>query len=179
MSVWKNVTSGVPQGSVLGPLLFLVYINDLDDEIINLLLKFADDTKLYGLVNNQQQMLELENDLLKLIEWSDKWLMPLNIDKCCILPIGKKNSLHKYSIKNKELKSVTEVKDLGVIVQNDLKNSKQCMFKCQSANKILGLIYRTITCRSKDIIVKLYKSLVRPIIEYCSPVWSPLLKKDS
>ena len=179
MSSWKDVLSGVPQGSVLGPVLFLIYVDDLDNDVVNKLLKFADDTKLFGIVSDNQQCTVLEQDLSKIINWSDKWLMPFNVDKCCVMHIGKQNLVKDYKIKNQSLKSVTEEKDLGIIIQDDLQSSKQCLAKCQSANKILGMIYRSIECKNRSVVLKLYKSLVRPVLEYCIPVWSPYLQKES
>ena len=84
-SSWKAVTSGVPQGSVLGPVLFIVYVNDMDKDLLSKLLKFADDTKVYGRANTNAERIKLQDDLNRLNEWSDTWLMPFNVDKCKVI----------------------------------------------------------------------------------------------
>jgi hypothetical protein len=81
-SLWNQVTSGVPQGSVLGPLLFIVYVDDMEDGLLNKLLKFADDTKLFGKVRDEGEYRSLQEDLMKLSRWSEKWMMPFNVEKC-------------------------------------------------------------------------------------------------
>ena len=91
-SGWRWVTSGVPQGSVLGPLLFLVFINDLEEGVLNSLLKFADDTKLFGVVDNVTQHDQLQRDLCTIVEWSKTWQMEFNVDKCNILHFGNEKS---------------------------------------------------------------------------------------
>jgi len=78
VSSWQKVTCGVPQGSVLGPVLFLIYINDLDDSMFNWILKFADDTKMFGKINDSQDAENLRKDLDRLIQWSNEWQMMFN-----------------------------------------------------------------------------------------------------
>ena len=90
-SEWEEVTSGVPQGSVLGPILFLLFINDLDEGIINRILKFADDTKVIGRVGTQDQIMELRQDIHKLIDWSMDWQIMFNVEKCKVMHLGNKN----------------------------------------------------------------------------------------
>ena len=85
---WKSVLSGVPQGSVLGPILFLIYINDLEDDISSKVLKFADDTKVFRKVTNDTDKQSLQDDLDKLVKWSEKWQMLLNFGKCKCIHIG-------------------------------------------------------------------------------------------
>jgi hypothetical protein len=177
-SDWKAVCSGVPQGSVLGPQLFIIYINDIDKDVNSKLSKFADDTKVGKIVNNQSQSNELQFDLNILYEWSKKWLMNFNLDKCVCMHIGLNNEGHSYYIGNQKLKVVSEEKDLGVLIDQNFKFSKQCSLAVKKANKMLGLIKRKIKHKSKDIICKLYKSLVRPHLEYCVQLWNPSLKTD-
>jgi ribonuclease P/MRP protein subunit RPP40 len=177
-SDWVHVTSGVPQGSVLGPVLFVAYINDLDEGIKNKIWKFADDTKLMGKTTEPKGIEELQEDLARLISWSEKWQMVFNVDKCKVMHIGKKNSGAKYMMGNKEIMEVQEEKDLGVIVCQNLKVAKQCGQAAKKGNQILGMIARAFVSRNKFIIMKLYKSLVRPHLDYCIQVWRPHLGKD-
>jgi len=178
MSKWCDILSGVPQGSVLGPLLFVVYINDIDDSVNSKILKFADDTKIYNKVNSADCINNLQNDLSKLISWSEEWQMLFNFDKCKIMHLGYNNPKVNYSMKTTHLEKVHEEKDLGVIVSDDLKWEKQCTAAVKQANKVLGMIKRNFVDRSKETIMALYKSLVRPHLEYCVQIWNPYLVKD-
>ena len=95
---WRVVLSGVPQGSVLGPLLFFIYINDLDDGIMNWILKFADDTKIFGSVKTLEQHNQLQNDLNALLQWSKDWQMLFNVDKCKVMHFGRNNLMMDYAL---------------------------------------------------------------------------------
>jgi hypothetical protein len=177
-SEWCDVLSGVPQGSVLGPLLFIIYINDLDYSVANRLFKFADDTKISSVVSTDDQVEKLRLDLVNLSIWSHDWLMSFNVEKCKVMHLGKQNRRAVYSIDGTVLNDVKEECDLGVIVQDDLKVSKQCLKAVTTANKILGMISRTFVYKSSAVILQLYKSLVRPHLEYCVQAWRPHLQKD-
>ena len=115
-SGWREVTSGVPQGSVLGPLLFIIYINDLDLGLVSKISKFADDTKMGINADSDAAVKQLQEDLRKVGEWSKKWQMPFNLDKCKIMHIGHKNKNEKYKLLSKEIESVQQEKDLGVVI---------------------------------------------------------------
>jgi len=104
--------------------------------------------------------------------------MLFNLDKCKVVHFGKSNNKCQYTLGGKLLEEVNEEHDLGVIVSADLKVSSQCAKVVKTANKILGMISRTFTLRSKDVILQLYKSLVRPHLEYCIQAWRPHLQKD-
>ena len=177
-SCWQSVWSGVPQGSVLGPVLFLIFINDLDCGILSSILKFADDTKLFGIVNSLDDGQILQNDLGKLTDWSHDWLMAFNVDKCKVMHIGRTNVHSKYYMNGAELGNTTEEKDLGVIVADNLMVAKHCAYAYSKGNRILGMIKRTVVSRDVHILLNLYKTLVRPHLEYCSPAWSPHYQKD-
>jgi len=90
-SEWVEVISGVPRGSVLGPLLFLIYINDLDECIKSLILKFADDTKIFRKIVSDEDSRQLQNDLDLLLQWAENWQMTFNIEKCKVMHIGSRN----------------------------------------------------------------------------------------
>ena len=145
---------------------------------MNKIFKFADDTKLEGKVSSPQERQTLQDDLNTLVEWSEKWQMKFNVDKCQVLHVGRNNSKAIYEIKGKDLEVVVEVKDLGVIVSDDMKVSKQCHKAAKKGNQVLGLIARTFSCKSSKIVNLLYKSLVRPHLDYCIQVRRPHLVKD-
>ena len=178
MSEWRDVLSGVPQGSILGPLLFIIFINDIDDKIRNKILKFADDTKLISGAATVEDTEELQNDLQSLFQWSERWQMNFNLEKCKVMHLGYNNKNVNYSLGGKNLEKVTEEKDLGVLISDDFKFGNQCSKAAKKGNQILGMIKRTITCKNKKVMLNLYKSLVRPHLEYCIQAWRPHLEKD-
>jgi len=177
-SQWAFVLSGIPQGSVLGPLLFLIFVNDLDSNLRNLLYKFADDTKVFGKVNNAADGVRLQEDLNRLCDWANMWQMEFNVAKCVTMHIGNGNIGFQYSMQGRLLDTVTTARDLGVHISSDLKSADHCYKSYSKANRMLGLIKRTVKYKTQDLMVRLYKSLVRPHLEYCAPVWSPHYKKD-
>jgi hypothetical protein len=168
------VTSGVPQGSVLGPLLFIIYVNDLDIDITNTISKFADDTKIGGAANSES----IQSDLDKIAKWSKSWGMNFNVNKCNVLHVGKTNIRSTYFMSGRALTATDVQRDLGVVISDDFKFTKQCIEACKKANKVLGFIYRNFDHKSKDIILPLYKSLVRPHLEYAIQFWNPYFVKD-
>ena len=178
VSNWKSVLSGVPQGSVLGPILFLIYINDLDDSITSNVLKFADDTKLFRKVNTDGDKQHLQNDLDRLVKWSEKWQMLFNFGKCKCLHTGHRNLNVNYKMGDTVLGTTVKEKDLGVTISADMKVSEQCGIAASKGNQILGLIRRNITYKGKKLIIPLYKAIVRPHLEYCIQAWRPYCKKD-
>ena len=177
-SEWASVTSGVPQGSVLGPVLFLIYINDIDENIRNHILKFADDTKVFGPSSTDEDTNSVQNDLQTLMKWSEDWQMLFNADKCKSIHYGHNNQRHQYNMNGHILEQVDQEKDLGVIITDSLKPGKQCAIAAKKANRVLGIINRSITCKERKIILQLYKSLVRPHLEYAVQAWNPYLAKD-
>ena len=175
---WIPVTSRVPQGSVLGPLLFIVYINDIDDGIVARISKFADDTKLGMDVSIDGNVDRLRQDLQRLGEWSVKWQMPFNVTKCKVMHIGYRNPNSEYSLLGNSIESTASEKDLGVVITNDLKFSKQCIEAEKKAQRILGYIKRQFSFRNREIVLSLYNSLVRPHLEYAVQFWCPSYRKD-
>ena len=171
------VSSGVPQGSVLGPILFIYYINDMPDVTEEELKIFADDTKGSNEIENDVDVLNLQKCIDNLTEWSKLWLLKFNGPKCGVLHMGKNNEKHDYfitlnGITHKLNKTILE-KDLGVFLDPDLNFSQHITTKVNKAKSMCGLLIRTITYKIKDIMIPLYKSLIRPIIEYANPVWCP------
>jgi len=104
--------------------------------------------------------------------WSEEWQMMFNVSKCKVMHIGKSYVQGQYYMMNHQLEEVVEEKDLGIMITQDLKVSQQCQLACNKASRILGLIKRTIMSKDPYILLRLYKSLVRPHLEYCIPAWS-------
>ena len=180
LSMPQSVTSGIPQGSVLGPLLFVVYINDLPEVVKSNVLLFADDTKIFREVCSQNDALLLQEDIDSLTQWSDKWLLRFNIDKCNVLTLGRFDNIrytHRYSLYGEELEHVFEEKDLGVIVDMELSFEEHISTKIKKANGIMGLIRRTFSYLDCDMFKRLYTTFVRPHLEYAQSAWSPHLRK--
>ena len=178
VSSWKSVLSGVPQGSVLGPILCLVYINDLEEGVTGNILKFADDTKLFTKNKEIGDKQNLQDDIDKLVKWSEKWQMLFNFGKCKCLHIGPGNTSMNYEMGGTILSTTVKEKDLGVTMNANMKVSEQCRIAASKANQVLGMIRRNITYKDKSLIVPLYKAIVRPHLEYCIQAWNPHLRKD-
>ena len=175
----RHVTSGIPQGSVLGPILFIVYINDLPDQIKSFIKIFADDTKLFNTIANLRDISAIQQDLDALYNWSVKWQLGFNATKCKVIHYGSNNMEANYYLNGILLESTSKERDLGVIFDDKLKFSEHIGAITAKANSRLGIIKRTFSNLTPAIFVPLYKTLVRPLLEYCSPIWSPILKKDS
>ncbi|KAL8565635.1 hypothetical protein ACOMHN_063466 [Nucella lapillus] len=172
-----NITSGVPQGSVLGPTLFVYFINDMPDIVSSSIKIFADDTKIYSGVKDDQGSLMLQESLDKLTEWTDKWQIKFNSAKCNVLHIGRENPNRDYSMKETRLNTSTVEKDLGVYVDNNLNFEEHITTTNKKANKLMGMVSHYITHKSPAVIVPLFKSLIRPILEYGNTIWYPKLRK--
>ena len=163
---------------VLSPILFLIYIDDLEDDISNKVLRYADDTKVFRNVTNDTDKQRLQDDLDKLVKWSEKWQMLFNFGKCKCIHIGRGNMDEEYKMGDAVLGRTTQEKDLGVTFSTDMKVSEQCKSAASKGNIIVGLIIRTIVYKEKHLIVSLYKAIVRPHLEYCIQAWRPFRKKD-
>ena len=178
-----SVSSGIPQGSVLGPILFLIFINDLPEILQSIVKLFADDTKMYRTIVDKNDETILQNDIDQIAAWSERWQIPFNVNKCKVLKVGKNDQNVKDSMGTLEgrieLEQVQYEKDLGVIFDTDLKFSQHIQENITKANQRIGLIRRNFKYLNKTTFLMLYKSLVRPILEYCSPVWTVLYIKHS
>ena len=179
-SDWKELTSGVPQGSVIAALLFVIYINDLPDNIKSHLFLFADDCKFFKQILTNEDVEIMQKDLDTLHEWSVKWLLKFHPEKCINLRIqlNQNTPQHTYRLGNNELKNVEEVRDLGVIVDTRLKFQKHISTKVNKANQMWGTIKRTFKHMKKDIFKKLFSAHVRSHLEYAVQSWCPYLRKD-
>ena len=179
----SKVSSGIPQGSVLGPELFLIFINDLPEIVKSpngVVKLFADDTKLYSVVNDKRDQVSLQEDLQKINEWADLWQLPFNQDKCKVVHYGRKNPGYTYQLSDDGsiISSSSTEKDLGVTFDNQLKFTPHVDRVAATSNRKMGIIKRTFSSLDPRSLVQLYKAIVRPSLEYCSQVWHPCLKKD-
>ena len=139
---------------------------------------FADDTKIIRPIVTQKDRDTLQNDLDKLMVWTQKWQMKFNVEKCSVLHFGYNNPMYTYNMDGRNLQSKTEEKDLGVYINTSMKFNKQCAESVKKANRVIGIIKRNFMNFDRSVIIKLYKSLVRPHLDYAIPVWRPYLKKD-
>ena len=136
---------------------------------------FADDTKIYARVNNDEEHKLLQEDLDNLMKWSDDWLLKFNKSKCKHLHIGRDTN-KTYTIDGENINLTTEEKDLGVTVDHQLKFQKHIGEQVKKANLTLGIIHRSFSYMDEEMFLTLYKSLVRPHLEYGCCVWAVIYK---
>ena len=174
----------IPQGSILGPILFLIYINDLPESCdissydVNLIYLYADDAKVYKTIKNSEDNKTLQAVVNKIREWSDKWSLKLNIGKCKVMSYSMREHIQtQYFIydDNNEyyLENLNVYKDLGVIFDSRLSFREHIQEKIEKAYKMLGIIKRNFIHFSSNTFIQLHKSIVRPHLDYANSVWHP------
>ena len=174
------VTSGVPQGSVLGPILFLIYINDLPDKTKSKVRLFADDTAIYLAVSSLEDAHILQRDLDRLHQWELQWYMEFNPSKCVVIHVTRSRTPvpGQYLLHGQALESVAGSKYLGVEISNNLSFNNHIQNITTSASPYLGFLKRNIRSQNPALREIAYKTLVRPLVEYSSSVWSPYTKSN-
>jgi len=184
-SEWETVTSGVPQGSVLGPLLFIIYINDLPESLKHFPCRlYADDSKVIAEIKNENDAQLLQQDLDSIVKWTDTWLMRLNFDKCKVMHFGRGNPKYEYTMSDistntthKLLKTDSE-RDLGITLSSDCKWHAHTNKIVSKTNGLLGWFKDAFMCRDADLWKRLYSTYIRPHLEFAVPVWNVYSKGD-
>lgn len=171
-STQANIISGVPQGSVLGPLLFLIYINDLPKDITVSIRFFVDDCVLYNTVKSTSDQLELNLNLQKVNNWCNICQIDINASKSVAMTVSRKKRILEwtYSISDQELARVQQHKYLGLLITSDLRWNLHIDSVCAKASKALWRLRRNVYSASSEIKCLAYKALIRPIMEYAKVV---------
>ena len=173
-----SMTSGVPQGSVLGPLLFLLFINDLPDVLKSPCLLYADDLKIWRPISSTEDVATLQEDLNQVVAWSNTWKLPINFEKSTYLCIGRTTIPNVYSMNGRNVLLSETVNDLGVLVNKDLKTRQHSEKACRSARRILGAIGRSFRHITETSFQLLYSAHVRPRLEYGGSAVYPVTCKE-
>ena len=168
------VTSGVPQGTVLGPILFLIYINDICEAVSHCKIKiFADDTKIY--LNYSENQTDLQNDLDGVSVWLDTWQLKVSVNKCSVLPLSRsgRRECCDYSLNGSIIPKSVNVRDLGIQMSSDLKFKTHVQRITANASARSGLIFKCFKTRDKAFLTSMFSVFVRPLLEFATPIWSP------
>ena len=176
-----EISSGVPQGFHLGPLLFLIFINDLPNFIkFCKLLLFADDTKIFLEISTSDDLTLLQDDLNSFSNWCEANYMSLNISKCKVVRYSNRRNVINavYSLQGIQLETSSEIRDLGVVFQSNCKFTTHIRNIGKKALRTLGFINRSLRFIQPSTFKTLYDSLVRSILKYASPIWCPYTKSD-
>jgi hypothetical protein len=181
-SSWQDVLSGIPQGSVLGPILFVIYINTLPEVATNSnVFLFADDTKIFKDIFTKGDCDRLQADLDNMYNWTEDSMLKFHPEKCTTMRIGK-STIEEVSYTmgpdKVALKKTKVEKDIGVHIDDKLTFDEHINAKVNKANSVMGVIRRTFEYLNETTFLMLYKALVRPHLEYANQVWAPMYKRQ-
>ena len=173
-SDWAPVTSGVPQGSILAPLLFILYVNDIPESLSSPAEMFADDMLIYNYCTPSQTSITAQESLDKVTDWCGSWLLGTNADKCESMKFTRARtpSPCNYTINSKLLTQVPTHKHLGVVLSSDLSWKPHVLSVVARSNRLLGLLKRKFGSHSQALFTG-YKAMIRPILEYACQAWNP------
>ena len=174
--------SGIVQGSCLGPLLFVLFANDLCDDLSESVVvkMYADDVKVYNVIETSDDVTTLQKNIDHVLSWAKTWQLEISMQKCFLLPIGGERIdlfVDAYRIGDHSLPQLDAIKDLGILVDRDLKFSDHVSQLVKRAHARCCLISRCFMSRDRQTLLKAYTTYVRPMMEYASCVWSPRLSK--
>ena len=171
------VPSGIFQGSVISPLLFLLFINDLADIVRSVyILLYADDLKLLRTISCLNDRFVLLSVINEVMLWSKTWMLPLSLEKLAYLHIGSRFDDHTYNCDSCIIKQAYCVKNLDVIFSDTLVFRERINNICKKSNALFAMIFRSFDSRNAYFLISLFNIYVRPQLEYASSVWSPHLK---
>ena len=160
--------SGVPQGTVLGPLLFSLYINDISSDIESEIRLFADDCVCYREIKDEKDTMKLQRDIDRLGSWARKWGMRFQPVKCNMMQLTRKRikKIHaSYTLEGTNLENVESIKYLGVTITSDLRWNTHVSNVCTKANRTLGFLRRNLYSCPQEVKEAAYKGLVRPVLD--------------
>jgi ribonuclease P/MRP protein subunit RPP40 len=177
-SDWAPVVSGIPQGSILGPVLFCIFVNDLPKVSNSPTSLFADDTKLSRQARSDSDVVQLQGDVDAVEGWAEYSKMVLNDTKTVHITYGQDHLISPYKLGDKVITSVKQQKDLGVLMDDSLKMNHHIKKIVGRSLRVLGSIRRTLSSRSKSAMARAFKVLVRPYLESCATIWSPHQRSD-
>ena len=182
MSEEQEVISGVPQGTVLASIFFIIMISDIDENLKNRIVRlFADDTRVSAKIRTKEDMELLQQDLEEVYSWAERNAMEFNEGKFEKMSHGKTEDIEEGTYRTrsgKEIKSKKTVKDLGVWTGEDASFEEHIEYLVQSSKVRTGMLLRHFKTRKPELMTKMFNSYVRSRLEYCSLVWNPWKKED-